>query len=259
MVKKSGRRAAKKAGKRFAKKSVPRAPRSSKMNTEWASASQTMDLPDKQTRVVYTLNTLSLANFDRLSQIAANYQQFRITHVTIQFKPYYDTYTATAGNGTLPYFYWMINRNQDVNTQSFNALQDAGAKPIRFDDKTITIRYKPGVLQYIRDVNTEPANIPNWSLVRLSPWLGTCQTAGQSPPTTAFIPNSVEHTGILFGVNSTTGQPQLSYGMSVTIHVQFRKPLNAPGSSVTEPAVEVKMVPKLDPLEEDLSGSLVSR
>lgn len=242
------RKTSKAVGRKMRRSNVKKGKRMVRRFTqhEWASASQTLELPDDQTRQVYSLGGIRLSDFDRLSMIARAYQYFRITHVEVKFRPFFDTYSSTgaAGAQTVPYLYWLINKSQNNRLASFNALQDAGAKPIRFDDKTITVRWKPAVLQYIRDVNTEPANIPNWTMSKVSPWLATSQVAGDSPSTQTFVPNSVEHTGILYGVNTTTGLAAAAYGITISVHCQFKKPLNQPAGDREDAAIEKKIVPK---------------
>lgn len=246
------RKTSKRAGKRMSKRFAQRRRRVA--NREFATASQTIELPDDQTRQVYTLGGIRLSDFDRLSLIAQAYQYFRITHVEMKFRPFYDTF-ANSGvptDQTVPYLYWLINKAQNNTLASFNALQDAGAKPIRFDEKTITVRWKPAVLQYVRDVSTAPANIPNFTMSRTSPWLATAQAAGDTPPVQTWNANRVEHTGILYGVNTTTGLPAVPYGVSIIVHAQFKKPLNQPGGGRVDAAIEKVVVPKeeVDPPRE---------
>lgn len=237
--------------KRPAKRMPKRGRRARGPQTQWATATQTMDLADCQTRSVYSFSQIKLSSFDRLAAIAANYAEYRITKVELSFKPYYDTFIAASGSiQTVPYLYYYVNKAQNNMLASFNALQDAGAKPIRFDERTIKVAFKPAVLQYLRDVNTAPAIIPNWGKYITSPWLATSQAAGDIPSISTFVPSNVEHGSILWGVNTTVGLPATNYGLSLTLHVQYRRALNNPGSTVSEPAIEVELVPRPDPQEE---------
>ena len=128
------------------------------MMTEFASASQTLQLPNDANNTIYRYDTARLAAFDRLVLIAQAYQYYRITKIEMKFKPFYDTYSgpldSAPATSTVPYFHWLINRGDNVDINSFNALRDAGSKPIRFDDKTITVRWKPSVLNYARAIVT---------------------------------------------------------------------------------------------------------
>jgi len=240
-----GRKTSKRAGKRMAKRSAMRRRRVG--TREWASASQTLELMDDQTRQVYQLSSINLSQFDRLSQIARAYQYFRITHVEMKFRPYFDTFAndGTPGGQVVPYLYWLINKSQNNNIASFNALQDAGAKPIRFDERTITVRWKPAVLQYLRDKdpNTGTA-VPNFTLSRVSPWLATSQNAGTLPSVNTWAPNEVEHTGILYGGNTTLGVPPAPYGTTIIVHAQFKKPLNEPAGNQVELATVKEITSK---------------
>jgi len=218
-------------------------------SSEWASAKQTVALGDDLTSTVYILDNINLAQFDRLSVIASAYQYFRITHVEYKLTPYFDTFKPGEVS-TVPYLYWLINKGDAINTGSFNALRDAGAKPIRFDGRTITIRWKPAVLQMLRDVVGGPTVVQNYSMGKVSPWLTTNNFSGSAPPSTSFIPNQVEHTGILYGVQGGAGSTPVAYGASITVHVQYKKPLNWPGTGVEmPPAVSKSMEPRPDPLK----------
>lgn len=226
------------------------------MMTEFASASQTLQLSNDANNTVYRYDTCRLAAFDRLVLIAQAYQYYRITKIEMKFKPFYDTFATpeTAATATVPYFHWLINRGDNIDLNSFNALRDAGAKPIRFDDKTITVRWKPSVLNYVRDMTSSGTAQPVFNQGRISPWLATNQNAGLNSPT--WTPSAVEHIGILYGVEADYAPQQLYYGTEVTVHVQFKKPLNQPGTPLNVvPAVQKETKPKD---QVDVSGTEVS-
>lgn len=225
------------------------------VRTEYAQASQTLQLSNDANNTVYRYDTCRLAAFDRLVLIAQAYQYYRITKIEMKFKPFYDTFATpeTAATATVPYFHWLINRGDNVDVNSFNALRDAGAKPIRFDDKTITVRWKPSVLNYVRDMNSSGSVQPVFNQGRISPWLATNQNAGLNSSTWAA--SAIEHIGILYGVEADYAPQQLYYGTEVTVHVEFKKPLNQPGISLNGPAVQKETKPKD---QEDVSGATVS-
>lgn len=205
-----------------------------KARMEFATAKQTLQLSDDTANTIYKFDQTSLSNFDRMTAIAKNYQYFRITKLEMKFKPFSDTYIPGTGGAvqgaSIPYFYSLINKGNVLNVASFNSLRDAGAKPRRFDDKTISVAWKPAVLVGVQDYSSVgPANNTMFNMKKISPWLSTNLNAGLRSPT--WTPSTVDHCGILYGVEQdnagSTGQ--IEYGVEVTAYFQFKGPLNAPG------------------------------
>lgn len=218
-------------------------------NIEYASAKQTIQLSDDEMNVVFRYDTLRLSVLDRLAAIAANYQYFRFTKVEMKFKPYSDTYipgqVSLPATPSIPYFYWLINRGDLVDVNSFNALRDAGAKPIRFDEKTVTVSWKPSVLLLNQTSSAVPSTAYN--LHRVSPWLSTNDKAGTNSP--VWAANTTAHHGLLYGVEQdVTASQQYYYGVELTVHAEFKKPLNMPGGDRLEdmaPAVTKETIAKV--------------
>jgi len=205
---------------------------------EHAALKQTIQLKDDDQNTVYTYNTASLSGFDRAVQVARAYQYFRIVKIEYKFKPYADTYTpsATLSNATMPYLYWLINKGDVLDPVTFNDLRDAGSKPIRFDDKTLTVSWKPNVLMFNSNTRATPGTNPNFNPSKASPWLSTNDLAGASGAT--WLPSTLQHTGIVYGVESAiSGTPEMIYGTEVTVHFEFKKPLSA----VNPPAIDGKV------------------
>lgn len=196
-------------------------------SVEFASAKQTLQLPDDKSGTVYRFDNIALSAFDRMSQIAKAYQYYRITKVEVKFKPFADTYAPNNGVSSVPYLYWLIDKGVNLQLNSFNALRDAGARPIRFDDKTITVRWKPSVHLMTADVSGATI-YPTYGLQKTSPWLSTNQNGGQA--STTWLPSEVEHYGMLYGVQVDSGLVnEQFFGTEITVHFQFKKPLNSPG------------------------------
>lgn len=216
-----GRRKAMK-GRRQARRRVARL-----ANSEFASAKQTLLLLNDNVNLVYKLDQLALSQFDRLSTIAEGYQFYRITKVEMKFKPFADTFT-NSGTNSLPYFLWLMDRNENfqIGSTDFSSLRDGGAKPIRFDDKTITVRWKPNVLYTMPNDAANPPNptAPAYAASRVSPWLPTNRYAAQEVMVGEWAPSQVPHRGIYYGVQSDLATTAWQYGSEITIHVQFKKP-----------------------------------
>lgn len=194
-------------------------------NSEFASAKQTIDLPADMANVVYHLNDVNLSQFDRLTLLGRCYQYFRITKIEMKFKPFYDTF-AQAGAASVPNLYYVISKSDTLDIGTFNQMQDAGAKARRFDDRNVVVSWKPAVAQGVISEQTATGIVPTtvaWSSYRTSPWLST--DASPSDGTVAWNPSTVPHKGILYGVQQDVTAAAGSYGIELTVHAQFKKPL----------------------------------
>lgn len=237
---KYGKRSGKKRTK-TSKTSKTRKPRGIPM--EVASVSQTLQLGNDTTGVINQLEDINLSQFDRAVQVAQAYQYYRIKKVMMKFKPFYDTFQLrdiTQPDGSVPYFYSRVDKGDVLNATSFNMLRDSGCKPRRFDEKTITVSWKPSILQYVQS-STNPTDPPSFNLSRTSPWLGTNLASGST--STGWVASSLRHNGIIYGVEQgITGTPGFPYGVEITVHFEFKKPLVFKGVDDTSVAVikEVK-------------------
>lgn len=216
---------------------------------EWASANQTIQLNDDPMNQIIQLDDINLSQFDRLSAIAQNYQSFRFTGIELKLKPYADTFATTAGEGqAVPYLNYLIDKGENLvpvtGPAGFNQLRDAGAKPIRFDEKTITIAWKPRVPMVSA---YDSSSTPTFTLAmasRISPWLATNATANLDPST--WLPSTIPHKGIYYGVEQAFVIPggDRTYGCEITVHAQFRRPQFRLASGEYSPALKKPMVPK---------------
>lgn len=206
--------------------------------SEWASCSETLTL-FCQTSTMYQKKNLTLADFARASRVAANYQHFRIKRVLLQYRPKYDAYNA--GGATVPYLIYMIDKSDTIPlTADSSALRRMGAKPIRFDDKTVRRQWRPSVL-----TSEESMTGISSTQYKISPWLSTNQNT--SP--TLFQPSNVKHFGI-FWIIEQSGTPDYEYEVEMTVEFQFKKPLD----NHTSP----NAVPALLPSYLDLSGNKIN-
>lgn len=203
-----------------------RAPLQSKSRggTEFASAKQTIRLTDDAVNLVYDLQDVNLAQYDRLVNIARNYQFFRITKIEYKFMPYRDTYVSSVGQ-SVPYLHWLMNKSGALDANTFNGLRDAGAKPIRFDEKTITVSWKPTVLTAVaanQPINAPPTGV-SFAQYKTSPWLATNENPSSGALT--WLPSTVPHKGMLYGVQQSEVSGQQYFGTEITVYVQFKKPM----------------------------------
>lgn len=211
---------------------------------EFASAKQTLSLEDDTLNSPYELSDVNLSQFDRLTAIAQCYQYYRMTKIHIKFKPAQDTFVANGER--VPYLYYVINKAENLNifagALGFNQLRDAGAKAIRFDDKSINVGWKPRVPQITA---ADSSNLPPLSYAmatRVSPWLPTNGAANQDP--VGWVPSTVPHKGILYGVEANALMADRTYNVEITVEMQFKAPSSIVPVGEYAPAKTKKVVAK---------------
>lgn len=160
---------------------------------------------------------------DRARAVCEQFALYRIAKVVYKYKPNADTFVSNAGfiggNGavTVPNLYWKMNRFAD-NPPAWNVqdLRDMGAKPIRFDDKAVTVAYKPNILTAVASGGSDSGQI------KMTPWLNT----DESPETNQFVPSTTEHYGHFYWVDcATNGDGSAAVGtLDVTIYYEFKNP-----------------------------------
>lgn len=167
--------------------------------------------------VVYRIRDITLDQFDAATSIARAYQFYRIKHVSLKFLPLFDTFAA-GGGSTVPNLYYMIDKSGSIPTNiTIPAMKKMGAKPIRFDDKTITRGWSPSVLT----ADTAGIGVLQSAGYKVSPWLTTnANVLGVG----AWAPSSIDHLGIFFVVEQEAGATA-NYRVELTVEFQFKKPL----------------------------------
>jgi len=196
-------------GKKKRRTNMPKAPTGS-----FASRQETFSIAATD-GVVYDLNTLSLAQLPVSSQLANFYQYYRITSIQMRFKPVYDTFLAPGAGSApaLPYLYFLFDKSGSLGSLNAVQFEESGAKPQRFDDKTLIRKWRPSVL------TTDGSGTV--SQFKVSPWLPTHDTSGTNV-------NVVNHLGAVWYMSKMNGVDSTTYDIDVTVTVQFRKPLVVP-------------------------------
>lgn len=230
-MKRTNRKAAAKKPARGGKRAPRRGFRKARDVPEWASCSETvvinnpaplpLPLPPQAfaPNVMYQKQDYTLDQYTRASVVASAYQHYRIKKITMKFKPVLDTFASNTLTGTVPEFYYMINKSGSIPTNvSIDGLRSMGAKPLRFDDKTITVSWRPSVLD---SAATAPGNLSSTAQYKISPWLST----SNDPLGNVWNPSSVDHLGIFFMVRQDVPQANFFYTVETTIEFQFKKPL----------------------------------
>lgn len=171
--------------------------------------------------IVQDLNNISLFNLPVCQQMAAFFQYYRFTNVQIRIKPQLDTFVAggAAGTGVIPYLYFLYDKSGSLAALNATQFEEAGAKPVRVDDKIILRKWRPAV-STVTDLGI--------TQFKTSPWLPTHKTTPGTPL------NVVDHQGAVWYISKINPADATVYDIDITVTVQFRKPLVVPGSSVTE-------------------------
>lgn len=211
--------------KRRARKSVrkPRRRQARSSNVpEWASLSETKQYtPDLTVGISYNVNDVQLSAFPRASAVAQGYQFFRIKKLKFIVSPLLDTFSSGGATQVL-YLQWVINKTASsyVGLTKDWYLQN-GAKPIRFDDKNITISYAPSIVIDVAESGAAGvANQPN--LPKTRQWLTTNADAFGA----VFNPSTVSHAGHYLLVTSEGSTQPMNYKMTMTAEFEFKKPLS---------------------------------
>jgi len=169
---------------------------------------------------------------DRALAHAPEYALYRISKVVFKFKPNYDTYNTNLaglagglpGPVSVPTLYWKMNRFADAPAAfTSDDLRSLGAKPFRFDDKQLTVAYKPNIL-----ISQATAGSVSGA-VKMTPWLNT----DTAPDTPNFAPSTTEHYGHFFIIEcGTSGNGSVPVGtFDATIYYEFKNPRVTWGSS----------------------------
>lgn len=183
---------------------------------DYASCSVKRSLVPGITNRMYSYDNFQLKDFDRAVQIAQGYQRYRMTGIKVTWKPEFDTFTP-GSSATKPYLYFMVDKSGSIpDNVTLESLKQAGAKPIAFDERSLSATFKPAVLQ--GDLNTVAGT--TYGGYRISPLLSTNQNATTNAP---WQPSAVAHQGIKWYVD-TTGSA-LNIVVEVEVQFQFYKPI----------------------------------
>lgn len=175
----------------------------------------------------YRNTDISLSSFTRAQLISLGYQQFKIKYFEVTIIPDADTFAPGTAYGK-PVLYYMIDKGQSIPFNITNqALKSMGAKPIMLDEKTIKIRWRPGVV-LANEIQTSTGTTSAQQYMT-SPWL-PCNGNTQS---LLYTSSQVCHQGIKWFAENAGSN--ITYTATLTAHFLFKKP-NLPAgqpSSVT--------------------------
>lgn len=195
---------------------------------DMAKVSQVIKLSPDTSGIIYAIENVSLAAFDRAVQVARGFQFYRISRVKFTFKPRYDTWGTQLGTGSVPYLYYRIDKGYNTNgvqLNSFNSMRDTGAIARRFDDHNITVTWKLCVAVSVGDLQG-PTPTQVFSMVKTSPWLNT--NGNSSSATLPWVASGIDHRGIAYGVEQEVlqaGPQNYQYDVLIEAFFEFKDPL----------------------------------
>jgi len=172
---------------------------------------------------MYVNRKFELADFPRASAIASNYASFKITRITMRFFPQTDTFAGSQG---VPTFYSMLDKHGAIPLNiTLENLKQMGAKGRRFDDKTVSVSWRPAVLVSALQETGAPGVIGS-AQYKLSPTLTTSATAYN--PSLPWSPSTIDHLGIFWYVDQLAPTGENQYKVEVEAQFQFMRPLVVP-------------------------------
>lgn len=190
---------------------------------EYASLSERVDITPPAggnfaTNNMYSLVGTNLAQFQRASAVAANYQFYKIKQIKLTLKYSYDTFQGAVGASSRPNLYYMIDKSGSVPLNpTLAALKAMGARPHAFDNRQFTITWRPSVLNEVLGLGGGPQG----AQYKITPWLSTNQ---QVVTPGVWNASTVPHLGLYwYGEQLFAGGVQ--FNAEVEVQFQFKKPL----------------------------------
>lgn len=181
----------------------------------------------------------------RAAIMAPAFGLYRIASVVWKITPKYDTYTPNLvpiGDAPVevPNLYYKLNRYGDAPVGfTYEDLQSLGAKPIRLDDKTLTIKYRPNIL--LANVGGNAVAQGGGSgQVKMTPWLSTDTQADND----AFALSTTEHYGHMMFIECAAagdGTPVICE-LSCQVVYEFKSPRIMQGVGAQEHRLSTKHV-----------------
>jgi len=174
--------------------------------------------PFYSTNVSYKLYDVSLASCPRATAVGQAYQEYRIRRISLVYKTSLDTFAGAGYN--CPQLFYMIDKRGAVPAGAdAQVLRQMGATPHRFDDKNITVKWAPAVLQ--ASLSDPAALTSTASAAEISPWL---PTNNQVNAPGVYIPSDVDHLGITWYSYVPSAASAIFYDIDIYVDLEFRKP-----------------------------------
>jgi len=181
----------------------------------------------------------------RAATVAQAFGLYRIADVQYKLTPRFDTYASGLAPGAdapveVPKVYWKINRYGDSPIGFSEAdMLSLGCKPIRLDDKTVTIQYKPNILLASAGAHAA-AQDGGGGQIKMTPWLST----DNEPDNNGFALNTTTHYGHMMFIECAAGGDGTPIVCEMTARVvyEFKNPRVLEDDAVTARRAAVKHI-----------------
>lgn len=187
-------------------------------------------------------SVVSLDMFSRATDMADNFQEYRIAKLVYKYTPLFDTYlNTTVTPSSVPYLYTKRHVTPAPATFNLDYLKALGAKPRRLDDKTLNQSYTPNVVQFVNTstyTQTTPPSVLSGLKPIFKPWLTTYQNNPLVPAAPAFM-DKTEHFGHAFWLDQGFSDALNICELEVTAYFEFRKPWDKPSSQSGKPTIRL--------------------
>lgn len=188
---------------------------------------ETIQLEDLKAGQAYE-SIFDLSLFSRATDLADNFQEYRMREVEFKYTPQYDTFSDISGAVSLPYLYSKRHTYPAPTTFNLAYLQALGSKPRRIDDKTLVVKYVPNISLLTNTATytqTTPPSVLSGVKPNYKPWLNTHQTNPLTPTAPPFM-DKTPHFGHAFWIDQTQTSPAntIVCRFEMTVHFEFRKP-----------------------------------
>lgn len=193
---------------------------------QMAKIHETITIEDLKPGTAYE-GQVSLDMFPRATDMADNFQEYRITKLEWKYTPVYDTFQDPGSSGqSLPYLYSKRHVYPAPIAFNLDYLKSLGVKPRRLDDRTITISYVPNATQFLTTstyTQTTPPSVLSGLKPTYKPWLTTYQNNPVTPTAPPFM-DKTPHYGHAFWIDQLNGISQVICTLEVCAYFEFRKP-----------------------------------
>jgi len=194
---------------------------------DMAKCSVVRTLAGGVTNQMFAYGNFNLADYARAAGIAQYYQRYRITGIKLTFKPEYDTFALNPAGPNIakPNLYYMIDKSGSIpDNVTLEGLKQAGAKPHAFDEKPISVSWKPSVLNETQGAGLLAVGAG----YKISPLLAT--DANPNNPG-AWVASSVNHLGIKWYMECQAAS-NINVNLEAEVQFEFYKAVMPSLSSV---------------------------
>lgn len=191
---------------------------------ETASCKEQYSVRGMSSNTAYKDIVQNLGDYKRATNIAQNYQFFRIKYIKYKFLARYNTFQASTAEATaspIPFLYTRIDKGGALPTStSIGQLKAMGCKPIRFT-KDLVVTWKPGV-SLMTGNNADTAIYG--TNYKISPWLTTSKDVNEA----LWAVNDTDHKGLYWYLETPAlpGDGSYEYDAEVEVMFEFKNPLS---------------------------------